>query len=107
MLDFQRVVFHIPWVFKFPPELWRPFTSFWITGPDLGILIDTFFSMLEYTYVLASRKNADGTTVWQYSNKLERDSKRFSQPGDFFTYIFFIELFILVCIFRVLSYDVV
>ncbi len=32
-----------------------------------------------------------------YSSALEKESSRFSQPGDFFTYIIFLGLFIVVC----------
>ena len=35
--------------------------------------------------------------VWTYSSGLEKASGRFSQPGDFFVYIIFICLIILVC----------
>ena len=35
--------------------------------------------------------------VWQYSSGLELESSRFSQPGDFFVYIIFLGLVILVC----------
>lgn len=34
--------------------------------------------------------------VWTYSTALEKESPRFSRPGDFFTYIVFLEVFILV-----------
>lgn len=34
--------------------------------------------------------------VWTYSSGLEKESSRFSQPGDFFTYIVFLGLVILV-----------
>lgn len=38
----------------------------------------------------------ENLTVWTYSSGLERESTRFSQPGDFFTYIVFLGAFILV-----------
>ena len=34
--------------------------------------------------------------VWQYSSGLELESSRFAQPGDFFVYIIFLGLFIVV-----------
>lgn len=44
VLDGRRVIFYIPWILKFPtPELWRLFTSFWLTGPNLGVLFDSYF----------------------------------------------------------------
>ena len=47
LLSFQRVLFILPWVFKFPfPEVWRLVTPFWITGPKLSIIFDTIFCEL-------------------------------------------------------------
>ena len=47
LLSFGRVVFYLPWILKFPvPELWRLFTAFWVTGPKLDILFDTYFCKL-------------------------------------------------------------
>ena len=44
LLGFERVVFYPPWIFKFPmPEIWRFFSSFWVTGPQLSVLFDTYF----------------------------------------------------------------
>ena len=44
LLNGQYVIFYLPWVFmKFPPQLWRIVTSFWLTGPGLGILFDPYF----------------------------------------------------------------
>ncbi|KAG7008050.1 25S rRNA (uridine-N(3))-methyltransferase [Physcia stellaris] len=59
------------------PEIWRFFSAFWLTGPKLDILLDTYF-------------------MWTYSNGLETGSARFSQPGDFFIYVLFLELVILI-----------
>ena len=40
----SRVVFYLPWIFKFPlPEVWRFVTPFWVTGGGLSILFDTYF----------------------------------------------------------------
>ncbi|KAI9818529.1 MAG: hypothetical protein M1827_000588 [Pycnora praestabilis] len=72
----QYVVFYLPWIFKFPPEAWRILTPFLITGPQLGILFDTYF-------------------LYTYGSSLEKESPRFSKPGDFFTYIVFVGLAIL------------
>ncbi|KAL9136606.1 MAG: hypothetical protein Q9175_002198 [Cornicularia normoerica] len=72
----SRVLFHLPWIFKFPlPEVWRFVTSFLVTGGGLSMLFDTYF-------------------LWTYSSGLEKESGRFSQPGDFFTYIIFLGLVI-------------
>lgn len=36
--------------------------------------------------------------VWMYGSQLETGSTRFTRPGDFFTYIAFVELVIVVCL---------
>jgi Derlin-2/3 len=55
---------------KIFPQLWRPLTAFLITKPKFAILLDPYF-------------------CYQYGSGLERESPRFSQPGDFFTYTAF------------------
>jgi Derlin-2/3 len=62
---------------KLFPQIWRPLTAFLITGPGLGILLDPFF-------------------LFRYGSELERNSPRFTHPGDFFTYIMFVALLIVV-----------
>ena len=90
-----RVVFYLPWIFKYPmPEVWRFVTSFWLTGAGLSILFDTYFrkphrTSLQILVLMIAQ-------VWTYSSGLENESSRFSQPGDFFTYIIFLGLVILV-----------
>lgn len=37
------VLFHVDDMIKLPPEIWRVFTSFLLTGPGIGLLFDTFF----------------------------------------------------------------
>ena len=32
-------------LFRLPPEIWRPITSFLLSGPKLSILMDPYFSM--------------------------------------------------------------
>lgn len=59
------------------PEVWRLLTPFFITSPNLGLLMDPYF-------------------LWMYSSQLERESSRFSQPGEFFTYLIFVCSVILV-----------
>ncbi|RKF80940.1 Derlin-3 [Golovinomyces cichoracearum] len=65
------VIFLPKSIFKFPPQLWRLFTSFLITGKELGIIFDTFF-------------------IYQYGSRLESASPRFTSSGDFIAYIFFV-----------------
>ncbi|KAF2639032.1 DER1-domain-containing protein, partial [Massarina eburnea CBS 473.64] len=55
---------------KMLPQVWRLATAFFITKPKFGILMDPYF-------------------LYQYGSGLERESSRFSQPGDFFTYTIF------------------
>ncbi|KAI9037370.1 pseudouridine synthase CBF5 [Aspergillus affinis] len=71
LLSGIRVLFLPELVVKFPPEVWRPFTSFLLTGPRLDFLFDLYF-------------------MFTYSSSLETGSSRFSSPGDFFTYTFFV-----------------
>ncbi|RKF57676.1 Derlin-3, partial [Golovinomyces cichoracearum] len=65
------VIFLPESIFKFPPQIWRLFTSFLITGKELGIIFDTFF-------------------IYQYGSRLESASPRFTNSGDFIAYIFFV-----------------
>ncbi|KAI9796224.1 MAG: hypothetical protein M1835_004486 [Candelina submexicana] len=77
LLDGRRIVFYLPWILKFPPEIWRLFTAFLLTGPQLGILFDTYF-------------------LYTYGSALEVDSLRLNKPGDFFTYLIFIAFSVIV-----------
>jgi len=77
LVSFSRVLFHLPSIFKFPlPEVWRLITPFLMTGGGFSFVFDLYF-------------------MWTYSTGLELNSPRFSQPGDFFTYIIFVTCFIL------------
>ncbi|EXJ87631.1 hypothetical protein A1O3_04592 [Capronia epimyces CBS 606.96] len=76
LLNPMSVVFYSPWIFKFPPELWRLLSSFILTGAGFSFIFDLYFM---YTYALG----------------LELNSPRFSQPGDFFTYVVFVATVIL------------
>ncbi|KAI9714734.1 MAG: hypothetical protein M1820_000023 [Bogoriella megaspora] len=70
-LDGRLIILWWPWIFKIMPEIWRIFSSFILTGPQLGMIFDPYF-------------------LFTYGSSLERDSPRFNQPGDFFTYLTFI-----------------
>jgi len=76
LLPFRQVVFFAPWIFKFPPELWRILSSFLLTGGGFSFVFDLYF-------------------MWTYGSGLEQNSPRFTQPGDFFTYVVFISSVIL------------
>ena len=53
------------------PQIWRCVTAFLITKPKFAILLDPYF-------------------LYQYGSGLERESSRFSGPGDFFVYTMFV-----------------
>lgn len=59
------------------PQLWRLITSLILTGPKLGMILDPYF-------------------LYTYGSSLETEAARFSQPGDFFVYLVFVALVILV-----------
>ncbi|THV48380.1 hypothetical protein BGAL_0252g00120 [Botrytis galanthina] len=71
ILSGYHVMFLLQPIMQFPPQLWRLISPFLVTGPDLGILFDTYF-------------------LYTYGSKLETASPRFSQPGDFLTYVLFV-----------------
>jgi len=73
LINLSTYVFYSPYVFtlKTLPQVWRIFTAFLITKPKFGILLDPYF-------------------LYQYGSGLERESSRFSQPGDFFVYTAFV-----------------
>jgi Derlin-2/3 len=59
------------------PQLWRLVTTFLITGPQLGLIMDPFF-------------------LYHYSSQLETGSPRFSRPGAYAFYLMFVSMIILV-----------
>lgn len=81
LLPYGWIIFH-PSFFgfslqKFPPQIWRLVTSFLLTAPKLGMIMDPFF-------------------LYQYGSALETESSRFSKKSDFVTYVAFVQLVILV-----------
>ncbi|TVY49022.1 Derlin [Lachnellula occidentalis] len=76
LLDYNLFNLQLLSLIKLPPELWRIFTSLFITWPNLGILFDTYF-------------------LYTYGSQLEIASPRFSQRADLFTYICFSSVVIL------------
>ncbi|KAF2457030.1 Der1-like family-domain-containing protein [Lineolata rhizophorae] len=69
-IPFYYVAFIPQLLWKIPPDIWRPFSSFLITGAGWGLIFDLYF-------------------LYKYSSALETESPRFSRPGDFPTYIAF------------------
>ena len=74
------MIFIPPYIFtlRMFPQVWRLVTSFLITGPQLGMILDPYF-------------------LFTYCSNLETTASRFSQPGDFFVYLMFCAVIILVC----------
>lgn len=63
--------------YKTLPQVWRLVTPFILTGPKIGLLMDPYF-------------------LYTYGSQLELEASRFSEPGDFFVYIAFVAMVILV-----------
>lgn len=66
----QWLYFHHTEIFKLPPELWRFVTSFLLTGPKLGIVMDTYF-------------------IFQYLTQLETTHPKFNRKEDLLWYLVF------------------
>ena len=66
-LDYYIFATQAVFTTRMVPQVWRLFTAFLITKPKFGILLDPYF-------------------MYQYGSGIERESSRFSQPGDFFVY---------------------
>lgn len=78
LISGYRVMFSLSYLLKFPfPELWRLVTPFLLTGGGFNALWDMYM-------------------FWTYATQLELNSPRFSQPGDFATYVGFVAISILV-----------
>ena len=93
LVNGSRVIFLWPYIFKLPPEIWRFITSFLLSGPQLGIILDPYFSRLPSS---VSLNDTNRDLVWNYGCALEKESPRFTIPGEFFTYIMFVGSVILV-----------
>ena len=73
-----RVMFYLPFIWKLPlPEIWRLITPFLLTSGGFNAMWDMYM-------------------FWTYATQLELNSSRFSQPGDFATYVGFVAVSILV-----------
>lgn len=64
------IVFHPQFLWRFPPQIWRFFTAFLLTGPELSMLFDTYF-------------------VYSYLSQLEAGNPRFSRKEDLLWYLTF------------------
>ncbi|PKX96765.1 centromere/microtubule-binding protein Cbf5 [Aspergillus novofumigatus IBT 16806] len=77
LLSGYYVVFIPRLLFRLPPQLWRLFSPFLLTGSGLSFIFDLYF-------------------MYTYGSALETGSPRFSSPGDFFTYVLFVAFVIMV-----------
>ena len=60
--------FHWRFLLKFPPAVYRLVTSFLITGPQIGVLLDTYF-------------------VYSYLSQLEKSNSKFTRKEDLIWYL--------------------
>ena len=79
LIDFSLLLFAPSLILTFRriPQLWRVVTTFLLTGPKLGMILDPYF-------------------LYKYGSALETTAVRFSGPGDFFVYLVFVCTIILV-----------
>ena len=96
VIPFYYVLFIKETFIQFPPQIWRLVTAFLITGPKFGIIFDTYFCMCHTRPQTVT--TADSGIVYTYGSKLEKASPKFTQPGDFLTYILFVCTVIVVSI---------
>jgi len=96
LLNASWSLFYLPWVFKIYPEIWRIFSAFLLTGGGLSFIFDLYFSTVNHANFSGATLNT--LAVYTYGNALETGSARFSVPGDFFTYVIFVGLVILVSV---------
>lgn len=65
------IIFWPEKILTFPPQIWRFWTNFLITGPQLGLLFDTYF-------------------LYNYTSALEIGHPRFSKREDVVWYFLFV-----------------
>jgi len=70
-------IFHRLYLWQIPPQIWRIVTTFFLTGPGLGLLFDTYFS-------------------YMYLSQLEIGNPRFPRREDVIWYLMFVSGVILV-----------
>lgn len=67
---YSWIYFHYLELFRLPPQIWRLVTSFFLSSPQLGIVMDTYF-------------------VFQYASQLETAHPKFGRKEDFLWYLVF------------------
>ncbi|KAK8079095.1 hypothetical protein PG994_002902 [Apiospora phragmitis] len=71
MLSSAPFYFHWKLLWAFPPGIHRLVTSFLITGPDMGVLFDTYF-------------------LFTYLSQLEKNNSKFTRKEDLVWYLMFV-----------------
>lgn len=61
LVNAMRVIYYTPWIFKFPPELWRLLSSFVLTGGGLSFVFDLYFSESPLVFTIPC---TDGRSVY-------------------------------------------
>jgi Derlin-2/3 len=77
ILPFGWFMWHLPFLWRIPPQIWRFPTSFLVTGGGLNLLFDTYFL---YTYLC----------------QLEIGHPKFPRKEDMLWYLIFVSAVILV-----------
>lgn len=70
IVPYSWISFHYLELFRLPPHIWRLVTSFFLSSPQLGIVMDTYF-------------------VFQYASQLETTHPKFGRKEDFLWYLVF------------------
>lgn len=70
IMPYAWIYFHYLELFRLPPQVWRLVTSFLLSSPQLGIVMDTYF-------------------VFQYASQLETTHPKFGRKEDFLWYLVF------------------
>lgn len=70
IMPYSWIYFHYLELFRLPPQIWRVVTSFLLTSPQLGIVMDTYF-------------------IFQYASQLETTHPKFGRKEDFLWYLVF------------------
>lgn len=76
LVSIYRVLWHTDYVFKLLPEVWRYPTSFLLTHPSWGLLLDPYF-------------------LYKYLSELEKGNPRFPRREDLLWYLIFVSASIL------------
>lgn len=71
VLPAKYFIFHPFYLFQFPPQIWRIVSSFFVTSPGLGLLLDTYF-------------------LYTYLSQLEVGNPRFPRKEDLIWYLTFV-----------------